>query len=160
MLEPYFQWMNNLAVSRFIGESIWIYPLVQAIHLLFLALFAGALFIVDLRLLGWGIREQPVAKLARDARPWLIAGFLGLVVTGIPQLLQNAMREYFSDFFWMKMTVMPIALIYTFTLRQWVVSMTDRSRVPPVVSKLTGLASILLWIGGVAVPARLIGLFT
>ena len=45
MLEPFFQWMNDLAVSKAIGESIWIYPLVQAIHLLFLALFAGSLLI-------------------------------------------------------------------------------------------------------------------
>ena len=43
MLQPYFQWMNDLAVSKAIGESIWIYPLVQAIHLVFLALFAGSL---------------------------------------------------------------------------------------------------------------------
>ena len=159
MLEPYFQWMNDLAVSKAIGESIWIYPLVQAIHLLFLALFAGSLLIVDLRLMGWGMREQPVAKVASDARPWMILGFVGLVVTGMPQLMQNAMREYFSDFFWIKMYVLPVALIYTFTIRQRV-AMADESRVAPAMSKLTGLASILLWIGGVAVPSRLIGLFT
>ena len=159
MLEPFFQWMNDLAVSKAIGESIWIYPLVQAIHLLFLALFAGSLLIVDLRLMGWGMREQSIAKVARDARPWLLLGLLGLVVTGIPQLMQNAMREYFSDFFWIKMYVLPIALIYTFTIRQRV-AMADESRVAPAMSKLTGLASILLWIGGVAIPSRLIGLFT
>jgi hypothetical protein len=159
MLEPFFQWMNDLAVSKAIGESIWIYPLVQAIHLLFLALFAGALLIVDLRLMGFGIREQPVAKLARDARPWLIVGFLGLVVTGLPQLMQNAMREYFSDFFWLKMYFIPIALIFTFTIRQKV-AQADESRFAPLVGKLVGITSILLWIGGVAIPARLIGLFT
>ena len=60
--QPFFEWMNDLAVSKAIGESIWIYPLVQAIHLVFLALFAGALLIVDLRLLGFGMREQPVAR--------------------------------------------------------------------------------------------------
>jgi hypothetical protein len=158
MLEPFFQWMNNLAVSKAIGESIWIYPFVQAIHLVFLALFAGALLIVDLRLLGLGIREQSLAKLARDARPWVIAGFVGLVVTGVPQLLQNAMREYFSEYFWFKMYVIPIALIFTFTIRQRV-ALAD-GRVKPAISKLVGLASILLWIGGVAIPARLIGLFT
>jgi hypothetical protein len=89
----------------------------------------------------------------------MIVGFLGLVVTGIPQLMQNAVREYFSEFFWIKMYVLPIALIYTFTIRQRV-AMADESRVAPAMSKLTGLASILLWIGGVAVPSRLIGLFT
>jgi hypothetical protein len=159
MLQPYFQWMNDLAVSKAIGESIWIYPLVQAIHLLFLALFAGSLLIVDLRLMGWGMREQPIAKVARDAWPWTIIGFLGLVATGMPQLMQNAMREYFSEFFWIKMYVLPVALIYTLTIRRKV-ALADESRVAPAMSKLTGLASILLWIGGVAVPSRLIGLFT
>ena len=159
MLEPFFMWLNNLAVSKAIGESIWIFPLVQAIHLVFLALFAGALLIVDLRLLGLGMREQSVAKIARDARPWLILGLVGLVLTGTPQLMQNAMREYFSDFFWIKMYVLPIALIYTFTIRQKV-AMADEARVGPTWSKLVGLASILLWIGGVAIPSRLIGLFT
>jgi hypothetical protein len=159
MLEPYFQWLNDLAVSKAIGESIWIFPLVQAIHLVFLALFAGALLIVDLRLLGVGMREQAVAKIARDARPWMIAGFLGLVVTGIPQLMQNAMREYFSEYFWFKMYVIPIALIYTFTIRQRIAS-RDESSVSPIVGKVVGLMSLVLWIGGVAIPARLIGLFT
>jgi hypothetical protein len=159
MLEPFFQWMNDLTVSKAIGESIWIFPLVQAIHLVFLALFAGALLIVDLRLLGFGMREQAVAKIARDARPWMIVGFLGLVVTGIPQLMQNAMREYFSEYFWFKMYMIPIALLFTLTIRQKI-ALTDESRVSPIVGKAVGLISILLWIGGVAVPARLIGLFT
>jgi hypothetical protein len=153
MLEPFFQWMNDLAVSKAIGESIWIFPLVQAVHLVFLALFAGSLLIVDLRLLGLGMREQSVAKIARDARPWLILGLVGLVVTGMPQLMQNAMREYFSEYFWIKMYVLPVALIYTFTIRQRV-AMADESRVAPAMSKLAGLASILLWIGGVTIPSR------
>jgi hypothetical protein len=159
MLEPYFQWLNDLAVSKAIGESIWIYPFVQAVHLLFLALFAGSLLIVDLRLLGYGMREQPVAKVARDARPWMIIGLLGLLVTGMPQLAQNAMREYFSEYFWFKMYMIPVALIFTFTIRQKI-ALADEARVTPMVAKAVGLLSILLWIGGVAVPARLIGLFT
>ena len=134
MLEPFFQWMNDLAVSKAIGESIWIYPLVQAIHLVFLALFAGSLLIVDLRLLGFGMREQTVAKVARDARPWLILGLVGLVVTGMPQLMQNAMREYFSEYFWIKMYVLPVALIYTFTIRQRI-ALADESRVAPAMEQ-------------------------
>lgn len=159
MLQPYFQAMNDSSVAKFISESLWIYPLDQAIHLVFLALFAGSILILDIRLLGFGMREQSVAKVARDSAPWVIIGFLGLVATGIPQLIQNAMREYYSEFFWIKMYVLPIALIYTFTIRR-MVSMADESRVAPAMSKLTGFASILLWIGGVAVPSRLIGLFT
>src|SRR5215813_15583171 len=159
MLQPYFQAMNDSWVAKAISESLWIYPLDQAIHLVFLALFAGSVLILDIRLLGLGMREQSVAKVARDAWPWLIVGFLGLVATGIPQLIQNAMREYFSEFFWIKMYVLPVALIYTLTVRR-MVSQAEEGRVNPGMQKIVGLVSILLWFGGVAIPSRLIGLFT
>jgi hypothetical protein len=83
-------------------------------------------------------------------------GLLGLLVTGAPQLLSNAMREYSSDFFWMKMYVLPVALVFTFTVRHWV-TMSEQSSEGGT-GKLVGLASILLWLG-VAIPSRLIGLF-
>jgi uncharacterized protein DUF6644 len=159
MLQPYFQAMNDSWVAKAISESLWIYPLDQAIHLVFLALFAGSILILDIRLLGFGMREQPVSKVANDAWPWVIVGFVGLVATGIPQLIQNAMREYFSEFFWMKMYVLPVALIYTLTIRR-MVSRADAGRVNPGMQKIVGFVSLLLWFGGVAVPSRLIGLFT
>ena len=79
-------------------------------------------------------------------------GFLGLLVTGIPQLISNAMREYYSAFFWFKMEVMVLALIYTFTLRRKV-TLADETRVGPFWSKVVGLVSIVLW-ACVAIPAR------
>jgi hypothetical protein len=159
MLQPYFQAMNDSSIAKFISESLWVYPLDQAIHLVFLALFAGAILILDIRLLGLGMREQSVAKVARDSTPWVIIGFLGLVATGVPQLIQNAMREYYSEFFWIKMYVLPVALIYTFTIRRKV-AQAEEGRVSPGVQKIVGLVSILLWFGGVTIPSRLIGLFT
>jgi hypothetical protein len=154
MLEPFFLWISELAVSRYIGESLWIYPLVQAIHLVFLAMFFGAVFVVDLRLLGAGFSRQPAAQIARDARPWMIGGLLGLVLTGIPQLMQNAMREYFAEFFWWKMYLLAAAVVFTFTVRRKVA----QSATLPGYAKAVGLVSIVLW-AGVAISARLIGLF-
>jgi uncharacterized membrane protein len=156
MLMPFFQWMNDWAASTAIRESIWIYPLAQAVHLLFLAMLVGGLLIVDLRLLGTGLTSQPVQKVARDARKWVIVGLVGLIVTGIPQLMSNSMREYSSDFFWMKMYVLPVALVFTFTVRHWV-TMSEKSSESGI-GKLVGLLSIALW-AGVAIPSRLIGLF-
>jgi hypothetical protein len=156
MLMPYFQWMNDWAASTAIRESIWIYPLVQAVHLLFLVMLVGSLLLVDLRLLGTGMTGQPVPKLARAAWPWVVWGLLGLLVTRMPQLMSNSMREYSSDFFWMKMYVLPVAIVFTFTVRR-TITMSERSSEGGV-GKLVGLASILLW-AGVAIPSRLIGLF-
>ncbi|HEU4689660.1 MAG TPA: DUF6644 family protein [Vicinamibacterales bacterium] len=155
MLQPFFDWMQALPISQAIGSSIWIFPLVQAIHLVFLALFAGAILIVDLRLLGLGMRLQPVSQVARDARPWLIAGFLGMFATGLPQLMQNASREYFSEFFWYKMYLIAIGLILIVTIRRKLTQVDE----PSAAGKVVALVSIAIW-AGVVINARLIGLFT
>jgi len=155
MLEPYFQWLGKLPISQAIGSSIWIFPLVQAIHLVFLALLAGAILIVDMRLLGFGLTTRPVSQVARDARPWLIAGILGMISTGIPQLMQNSMREYYSEYFWTKMTLIAVGLVIMLTVRRKVTQATESS----LAGKIVALVSIGVW-GGVVWNARLIGLFT
>ena len=157
MLLPYFEWINNLAVSRYINESAWIYPLVQAFHLLALVVFFGSLLIVDVRLLGGGLTQQPVSRVAKDARPWLVWSLIFLLITGIPQLMSNASREYYSEYFWFKMYVLAVAVVFTFTIRQWIAQREDAQI--GAAGKLVALVSIALWLG-VAIPARLIGLFS
>ena len=56
----FFQTLNDLTVSSMIRESIWISPVVNVLHLLALVIFAGAVLIVDLRLLGRGARNSPL----------------------------------------------------------------------------------------------------
>jgi hypothetical protein len=158
MLESYFMWLGELPVSKFIGESLWIYPVIQAFHLVFLAILAGAILIVDLRLLGTGMTRQPVATVARDAGGWLAFGLVGMVLTGVPQLMQNSMREYYSEYFWQKMYFLAAALIFTYTVKRRV-SLAADGVMSPLWSKFVALVSLVLW-GGVVVSGRLIGLFT
>ena len=157
-LLPFFEWLEALPLSDAIRSSVWFYAVDQSVHLVALAVFAGAVLIVDLRLLGRGMREQPLAQVARDAQPWLMWAFLGLFVTGIPQLMSTAMKEFYSPFFWFKMEVMLLAVIFTLTIRRKV-TRADEARVGPFWGKVVGLVSIALW-SGVAVPARLIGLLS
>ena len=157
MLEPFFRWLGAFEVSKAIGESLWIYPVIQAFHLVFLAILAGAILIVDLRLLGTGMVRQPLSQVARDARPWLFIGLIGMVATGVPQLMSNWSRQYYSEFFWQKMYFLTAALIFTFTVRLYVTR--AEGRISPVWAKLTALVSIFLWMN-VAIAGRLIGLFT
>lgn len=152
-----FDWMNNLGVSVAIRESVWMSPLVNVAHLVALVMFVGAVLIVDLKLVG-NDEGTPVAAIARGAEKWLLWGFFLLFVTGVPQLISNALREYYSVFFWFKMAMMVVALIFTFTIRRRV-SLAAEGTVAAGTRKLVGAVSILLW-ASVAIPARLIGLFT
>jgi hypothetical protein len=155
MLEGYFDAMGKLAVSQAIGASIWIYPTIQALHLVFLALLAGSILIVDLRLLGFGMTSQPVSQVAKDARPWMIIGLIGMVCTGVPQLMQNATREYFSEFFWYKMYLVAFGLIVMVTVRRKATQAAETT----MFGKIVGVVSMATW-AAVTINARLIGLFT
>jgi hypothetical protein len=158
MLLPFFQWMEAMPMSQAIARSSWLAAVFNLAHLLALVVFVGSVLVVDLRLLGTGMKGQPVARLARDARPWMMGAFLVLLITCIPQMTTYAMKQYYSPFFWFKMEVMLVALVFTFTIRQRI-TQADEARVGPVWGKVVGLVSIALWTA-VAVPARLIGLLS
>ena len=99
----YFAAIANWGPSKAINESSWIFALVQAFHLVSLGFLAGSLLMVDLRLLGRGFSQQPLATVARDARPWLIGSLVAMVLTGVPQFISLATKEYDSPYFRWKM---------------------------------------------------------
>jgi len=155
---PFFTWMGDSALGTGVRDSIWIYAFDQAAHLVALAVFAGAVLVVDLRMIGSGFKSRPMAQVARDAQPWLIWSLIALALTGIPQLFSNSIKEYYSDWFWYKMYALAAALIFTFTIRRSV-AFADEARAKPSLAKVVGLVSIALWLS-VAVLARLIGLLS
>ena len=153
-LEPFFLWMYRLPLSSYIRESAYLSPANNLVHLLSMVMFIGALAIVDLRLLGTGITQQPVKQVARGAQPWLIGGFMGLLVTGFLALTGTATAEYANRVFWLKMYILFAAMIFTVTVRR-LVTRADEAHVGPFWGKFVGLVSIALWTS-VAVSARLI----
>ena len=158
MLQPFFEWMQGLAFSAFFLESIWPTPIVQCIHLIAVSVFAGALLIVDLRLLGTGLKTASLPEVARAAQPWLVWSFGVLVLTGIPQMSSTALKQYYSPFFWWKMQAVFIGLVVTFLIRQHIAS-KEEGHYGPVWPKVVGVTSIALWTS-VTIGARLIGLLS
>jgi hypothetical protein len=147
---PLFQWLESLGFG---AGSEYTVAFINVSHLLFLVVFIGALLIVDLRLLGSGMRRQPLADVVQSAQPWLLGGFAGMVLTGALQVMATPMKAYFSDQFWLKMQLLIVAVVMTFAIR-WMAARRDEA---PAWGKPAGLASILLW-SFIAVQGRLIGL--
>ncbi len=86
-LLPLFQWFYLTDVGVTIRNSVWLFPAIEAFHLLGFGLTAGAMLVVNLRLLGVGLTKQPVAQIAAGAEPWLILGVAMMVVSGVPLFL-------------------------------------------------------------------------
>jgi hypothetical protein len=153
MMLPFFEWAETSLIGNAIRDSLWLFPVIESVHLIALALIGGALLVVDLRLLGFGLRQYPLRDLARDAQPWLVGALLAMVATGVPLFLSESVKCYYSSAFWVKMTTLPIAIVFTFTIRRKVAA---AERVSRTWSSLVGLTSIALWFG-VAAAGRWIG---
>ncbi len=146
MLLPFFEWCEATAIGQTIRESLWLFPVIESIHLLGLAMIGGAILVVDLRLIGFGLRHQPVAQLARSAHPWLVGSLAVMLTTGISLFLSESIRCYYSPPFWTKMELLLVAILFTFTVRRKV-ALADEKRVGPVWGRVVAFVSLALWFG-------------
>jgi len=154
-LLPFFQWCYQTPIGEAIRESTWLFPLIEAFHLLGLGLTVGAVLLVDLRLLGVGLIKQPVAQLSASAEPWLLGSLTLMLASGSSLFLSEAIKCYYSFPFWVKMTSLFLALLFTFTVRRRV-TRTDLVFDRPLLGRFTALISLGLWFG-VAWGGRWIG---
>src|SRR5918993_315313 len=134
------QWLQFSPPLVAMRASPWLFPAIATIHLMGLSIIGGAVLLVDLRLLGLGLRSQPVAQLSRDAERWLFRGLYVMVSTGIPLFMCFATKYYYLTFFWVKMAALLMVVLFTVSVRRRVV-MADDTRIDSVWGKVVALTS-------------------
>ncbi len=140
-----------------IRESLWLFPVIESLHLLALATIGGAVLIVDLRLLGFGLRSQTIIKVAQEARPWLLGSLAAIVLTGAMLFVSEALNYYYNPAFWFKMGSLALAILFTNTVHRTVV-LSEDTESRPAQARLVAVVSVLLWTG-VGVGGRAIGFY-
>jgi len=154
-LLPFFKWVSETPVGQAISRSPWAFAVIESVHLLGLAAIGGAVLVLDLRLLGLGLRDQPIDRIARDAHPWLVSSLIVMLVTGVLLFSSEPVKCYQSTAFWVKMSSLLLAMIFAFTVRTKV-AMAGEGRVKPVWLKVVAIVSLTLWFG-VGASGRWIG---
>lgn len=142
MLLPFFEWCEATIVGRTIRESLWMFPILESIHLVGLSILGGALLVVDLRLLGVGLKDSTIAELDRQARPWLFLGVAVLLSTGVLLFLSEAIKCYYNASFWVKMTTLPFAILFTLAVKE---RFARTAAYTSAYSQWVGTADLLLW---------------
>jgi hypothetical protein len=150
-LYPLFAGLEATPIGAGIKNSVWLFPAIETIHLLALALLGGSLLLLDLRLLGLAFTAQSPATIERNARPWLIGAIGTLVVSGALLGLSEALKLYDKQAFWIKMTSLAVALAFTFGIRT---PIARRGR--GASGKAVAIVSLALWLT-VAIAGRWIG---
>src|SRR5436190_2116431 len=79
---PFFKWVGSTSISKLINDSSWMFPAIEAVHIVALALLFGAALVLNLRLLGVMLRGVPVSRLARELAPWTFCSLTAILVSG------------------------------------------------------------------------------
>ena len=148
-----FERLEQSAIGEAVRQSVWLFPVVEAVHLLALALLGGAVLMLDLRLLGAGLSSQPISVIERQTRPWLIGAVILMVCTGVPLALSEALKLYGKEAYWIKMSALFLALVFTFAIKN---PFARRDPVIGAKTRVVALLSIALWMT-VAAAGRWIG---
>ncbi len=142
------QWLQLTPVSVAIRESTWVFPILDAVHCVGIVLVAGTIVVVDLRLLGFGMRRQPISSVVAQVLPWTYFGFAFMFVTGSLLAWAEPIKLYQSVFFRWKLLFLAIAglnaLLFHYTT------------LTPARARFAGAVSIVSWICVIA-AGRAIG---
>ena len=141
MLNSFLLWLVNSPWSHWINTYVWVFPTIQSVHFIGFAVLIGSIAIVDLRLLGFGMRRQAPAELAADLNRWTLLGIAMMFVTGFLMFSTDAVNYHTNPGFQFKMICLMVALAFNFTIHRRAL----RPGASPISAKLTAGASLLLW---------------
>ncbi len=140
----FFTWCENTAVGEAIRASVWLFPVIESLHLLALAVIGGAVLLMNLRLLGLVVPRQPAPQVWRDTRPWMVGSLMLMMLSGALLFTSEAIKLYYHEAFWVKMGSLLLAILFTFTVLRRV-ALADPSRLRPFWRKAAAVVSIVLW---------------
>ncbi len=146
------KWIESSTLGAGVKNSIWIFPVVESIHILAIVLLAFTAAMIDLRLLGVGfLRRRPVAEVARQLTPWMWRAIVLLILTGIALFSSEAASKcYDSQAFYIKMALIAVAIVNAAIAGaiirrhadEW-----DSRRSAPFGAKMMAVVSLVAWAG-------------
>jgi hypothetical protein len=144
------QWIQNSSIGTQIRESTLMFPLVETAHVIGLTVSVGFILMSDLRLIGAIWRREPFTDVHHQLRPWMIAGFVSMFLSGALLFWSEAAKCYNSPTFRLKILFLMgtgiNALIFETTLGRRTAGWDLAERTPRQ-ARITGWISLICWTG-------------
>lgn len=135
-------------LGEWMRSSVKAMPVVEAIHVMAVAVVFGTIFIVDARLLGLLDRRRAYTVVSRELLPWTWAAFGVAAVTGVMMFAANATTYFENTPFRFKMLALVaaglnMAVFHFFSGRH--ASEWEFSRAAPTGGRVAAVLSIAIW---------------
>jgi hypothetical protein len=146
-------WLESTWAGTQVRESLWLFPVIETVHIFGIICLVGSTSILDLRLMGWAFKDETVSRLAERFLSWMWAGFVIQLVTGSLLFSSEATKMYANRAFEIKMLLIFLAGANAFVFHSLAyksVGQWETDPVAPFSARFAGTFSILLWFGIVA----------
>lgn len=111
----FFKWCVATPVASWVNESLWGFATLETFHIIGLTVLLGTIVVVNLSVLGFGMR-QSAGQLARELAPWSLAGLVVMIGSGVPMFLSSAVGYSHSVPFFVKMGLLLFAIVFQFAI--------------------------------------------
>lgn len=141
--------IERLPLAVAMRHELWLYPVVEIVHITGFVLLVGSIIVFDLRLLGLS-KALSVRQLAWHVLPWSLGALLLIVPTGLMMFIAHAGDFISNAAFIVKMMLLFCAGTNAAVFHAGVfrgVAAWDSGVATPVAAKLHALLSLIIWLG-------------
>jgi hypothetical protein len=152
---PFFEWLDASLLADVSKAYGGVFAVVQMFHLLALSLLGGTVLVGDLRLLGVVLKDVPSQVVIDSTQKWFSVALVVIIVSGIFMASAVAMKLYYNEMFWAKMTSLATGIVFVYVIRRPLLRF-DHASINPWALRLMAMASMTIWFT-VAASGRWIG---
>jgi hypothetical protein len=149
MLDELLAALEQSSLAAAMRHSLWLYPIVEIVHIAGFVLLVGSVAMFDLRLLGFA-GSTSVRALVRSLLPWAWFALLLIVPSGVAMFSAHATEFADNPAFRVKLVLLASAGVNAFVFHNGVlrsVSSWDQHVRAPRAAKASALLSLAIWLG-------------
>ncbi|HEV7816771.1 MAG TPA: hypothetical protein VGP06_16935, partial [Janthinobacterium sp.] len=134
-------------LARAMRGNLWMYPIVEIVHIVGIVLLVGSVAMFDLRVLGFA-RSLPLRALGRHLLPWSVASLALIVPAGLMMFSAHPHDYVGNKVFQLKLSLIGVAGLNALLFHKGVYrSVESWNGGAPPLARAHALASLAIWIG-------------
>ena len=142
------QAIQDSSIGMQLRGSRIVWPAIEAVHVMSLALSVGTIVLVDLRLIGVLMKDEPFTDVIEQTQPWTFTAFGIAFVSGILLFWSEAGKLYPSYPFRIKMACIALLGLNALFFHKTIYKSVDkwnRSAVTPLRARMAGWFGLIFW---------------
>lgn len=150
LIDTLLRLLQASALGQTVRSAPYVYPVLEALHILGIGLLIGPAFTFDIRLTGIGHRLLSVTSAARTLLPVSHLGFAIAMITGLALLSAQATMVAAAGAAPWKLGLLVLACLNVLVFHRGIyrrVTDWDTDPSPPAAARLAAVVSLIAWTG-------------